>query len=905
MTAIMGFHSNRFTSYPIKPLLFVRMIVMGTLLFAFSTSAHASQPRVIDDNDTVILPKNVHPLARPEFDKGATDASLPMERMILSLRLPDKKNADLKNFIAELHDPASPNFHRWLTPDEFRERFAPGPDDILAVTGWLKSHGFGIDEVAKGGAWINFSGTAANIEGAFHTPIHNYYVGGKLHHANSQDPSIPRALADLVAGIVSLHDFPRKMMHKTDIQNMSASGTLPDFTSGTTHYLAPADFATIYDVNPLYSAGINGNGQSIAIVGRTNPSTASSDWSTFRSTMGLAANPPRIIVNGSNPGDQGVDEDFEADLDVEWSGAVARNSAILFVTSKSTSSTDGVDLSAQYIVNNNLAPIMSTSFGSCEADMGSSEQAFYNNLWFQATLQGITPFVASGDAGAAGCDSGSDTSGSGQAVNGLASTPYNVAVGGTEFSEGTGTYWSTGNGSGYGSALGYIPETAWNESGAVSGGSDLWATGGGVSSIYPKPAWQASPGVPSDGQRDVPDVALTAASHDAYLVALQGGFYAISGTSAASPSFAGLMALVVQNTGQRQGNANTRFYPMANAQYGSGGVAVFHDITSGNNSVPGVTGYSCTTGYDLASGLGSVDATTLVNNWVAPNFSLSVAPLSLSVAQGASGTVGITTTLSGSFNSSIQLSVSGLPAGATASFSPSSIPAPGNGASVMTVTAGTAAAVGTFPLTITATNGSTTNTATVTLTIIQVFTITSSVANGIGGAITPATSAVVSGGSAILTIVPATGYYLSALTDNGTDVTSSITGGSYTISNVTAAHTVVATFTVTTFSIAASVNNGNGTISPANSTVNYGGSITLTISPSAGYNLATLTDNGIDVTSSVSANSYTIANVTANHAIAATFSLGASPVPALGPWGLIAAAGWLGLIIIVKRGYEN
>ncbi|MGD0585352.1 MAG: protease pro-enzyme activation domain-containing protein [Oryzomonas sp.] len=901
MTARMGSHSIRFDHYPIKQLFFGIMFIVETLVLAFATSVHASPLRVVDDNDTVILQKNVPSLARPEFDKGEADAAMPMERMILTLRLPPQKSADLENFLTELHDPASPDFHRWLTPEEFKERFGPSTDDIQAVTDWLTSHGFSIDEVAKGGAWINFSGTAASVERAFHTRIHNYYVNGKLHHANSQDPSIPQAFSDLVAGIVTLHDFPRKMMNN-GIRIAPPPASVPDFTSGTDHYLAPGDFATIYDVNALYGAGIDGTGQSIAIVGRTHP--PSTDWSTFRSTFGLSVNPPQVIVNGNDPGDLGTDEDAEADLDVEWSGAVAKNAAIKFVVSKSTNTTDGVDLSAQYIVSNNLAPVMSTSFGSCEADLGSSENTFYNNLWQQAATQGITSFISSGDAGAAGCNVGGDTSGSGRAVNGLASTPYNVAVGGTQFSEGSGTYWNTSNGTGYASAISYIPEAAWNES-ALDGGSDLWATGGGVSSLYAKPAWQASPGVPADGKRDIPDVSLSAARHDGYLVEIQGGLYYVGGTSASSPSFAGLMALIVQKTGQRQGNANTRFYQLANAQYSAGGVAVFHDTTSGNNSVPGVTGYSAATGYDLATGLGSVDATALINNWV-PDFAVSAAPASLSVDQGTSGTVSIATTIvSGNFNNAVTLSVSGLPAGATATFSPSSIPAPGAGTSVMTITAGASAAVGTFPLTITATGGSTTHTATVNLTIIQVFTITSSVANGTGGTITPAVSTVVSGGSAVLAISPATGYHLSVLTDNGNNVTSNVTGGSYTISNVTAAHTVVATFAVTTFSITASVSSGNGTISPASSTVNYGGNITLTVTPSTGYHLATLTDNGSDVTSSVSSNSYTIANVSANHAIVAAFSQSASPVPALGPWGLMAAAGGLALIIVLKRRYES
>ena len=489
------------------------------------------------------------------------------------------------------------------------------------MSGWLTSHGFVIEEVGKGRSWINFSGSAGDVERAFHTPIHTYVVNGRVHHANARDPEIPRALSDLVEGIVTLHDFPRKMMHSGPMPLAQ-----PDYTSGSTHYLSPGDFAIIYNVNALYGAGINGSAQSIAIVGRTHPS--STNWATFRSTMGLPANPPQVIVNGTDPGDSGAAEDNEADLDVEWSGVVAKNATILFVTSASTGSTDGVDLSAQYIVNNNLAPVMSTSFGSGESALGTSGNRFYKNLWQQAAAQGITSFVSSGDAGAAGCNLGSDSSGSGPAVNGLASTPYNVAVGGTEFNEASGTYWNATNGSGDTSALSYIPEVAWNESCIPSG--CLWSTGGGVSTKYSKPSWQVAPGVPADGKRDVPDVSLSAAIHDAYLVETQGALSAFGGTSASSPSFAGLMALIVQKTGQRQGNANMRLYQLGNAQYGATGAVVFHDTTSGNNSVPGVTGYSSGTGYDLATGLGSVDASALVNNWT-PDFTIAASPSALSV----------------------------------------------------------------------------------------------------------------------------------------------------------------------------------------------------------------------------------------------------------------------------------
>ncbi len=589
---------------------FVGIVVLaGSAMLLPASPSLARSPRVIDNNDTVILRGNVRPLARLEFDRGPADPALQMERMILTLRLTDDKKAELDKFLTELHDPASPNFHHWLAPEEFGARFGPSPEDIDAITGWLVSSGFVVDEVAKGRMWINFSGPVAAVDSAFHTQIHDYYVNGRLHHANDRDPSIPRGLSDLVAGVVSLHDFRLKMM------NSGARQVQPDYTNGSTNFLSPGDFAIIYDLNPLYNAGINGSGQSIAIVGRTHPSTAITDWADFRSTMGLPANAPTIIVNGPDPGDVNSDEDTEADLDVEWSGAVAQNASILFVTSASTGSTDGVDLSAQYIVDNNLAPVMSTSFGECEKSLGTAENSFYNGLWLQAVSEGITSFVSSGDSGAAGCDADTESRATGGlAVNGLASTPYNVAVGGTEFNEGSGTYWNSTNGSGDVSVISYIPEVAWNQSGDVPGGSDLLASGGGASSIYLKPAWQAAPGVPAGSYRWVPDVALSAATHDSYLIVQNGGRYGVGGTSAASPSFAGIMALVIQQRGQRQGNANVQFYQIGNAQYSSGIPVVFHDITSGNNDVPGEShGYSCTKGYDPVTGLGSVDANALVN----------------------------------------------------------------------------------------------------------------------------------------------------------------------------------------------------------------------------------------------------------------------------------------------------
>jgi subtilase family serine protease len=292
------------------------------------------------------------------------------------------------------HNPESPYYHQWLTPEEYGERFGISEDDTAQVVNWLQSHGLRVEEVTAGRRSIVFSGAASQIEAAFHTQVHAYKIGNELHHANAKEPEIPAALAQVVGGVVSLHDFRSETLHN------GARLPSPDFTSGGSHYLAPADFATIYNLVPLYQQAINGNGQSVAIVGRSNIKLA--DVRQFRTFFGLPANDPQIIVNGSDPGIFSSGEETEADLDVEWSGAVAQNATIKFVVSKSTNSSDGVDLSAQYIVNHNLAAVMSTSFGLCEAWLGSSGNAFLNSLWQQAAAQGITVFVSSGDNGAAG-----------------------------------------------------------------------------------------------------------------------------------------------------------------------------------------------------------------------------------------------------------------------------------------------------------------------------------------------------------------------------------------------------------------------------------------------------------------------------------------------------------------------
>jgi pseudomonalisin len=652
----------------------------------------------IDDAQRITLRGNVHPLALTQYDAGRVAPDFPMQHMLLIL-LPDAAQQDsLTQLLEEQDDSASPYYHQWLTPEQYGERFGVSDTDSGQIVGWLEGHGLDVEEVTVGRRSIVFSGAAAQVEEAFHTQIHAYKIGDEVHHANATDPQIPTALLQVVGGVVSLHDFQSEPMHGP-VQKLS-----PEFTSGSSHFLAPADFATIYDLAPLYQQSITGIGQSVAIVARSNIKIA--DVRQFRTYFGLPANDPQIIVNGADPGIWSTDEETEADLDVEWSGAAAPGATIKFVVSKSTNSSDGVDLSAQYIVNHNLAPVMSTSFGQCETSLGFSGNSFLNSLWQQAAAEGITVFVSAGDSGAAGCDSPSaSTATHGRAVNGLCSTPYSVCVGGNELNDDSNPslYWSSSNSSGaQASALNYIPEVAWNESGPDLG---LWAGGGGMSAIYAKPSWQAGTGVPADGKRDVPDVALSAAGHDAYLIYQNGEMEAVGGTSAASPSFAGFMGLVVHHSAARQGNANTTFYRLANNQR-LGGASVFHDITNGNNSVPGQTGFNATVGYDQATGLGSIDASLLLNHWsdssIVPGFQVAASASSLTVTAGSNNTLTLHVTVSGGFNAAVTFTVTGLPGGVAASFSPTTLSAPGSGSSILKVTANSNARAGTYSASVSA-----------------------------------------------------------------------------------------------------------------------------------------------------------------------------------------------------------
>jgi subtilase family serine protease len=454
---------------------------------AQATSVSTRIQQAVDEKHLVSLLGNVHPLARPEFDQGPVADSQPLMRMLLLLQRDPAQEADLAQLLSEQQDRSSPNYHSWLTPQEFGQRFGLADADLQVVTQWLAAHGFTGIRVANSRTVIEFSGNVGSVRSAFRTQIHQYLVGGAEHVANDSDPQIPAALQAVVAGIVSLHNFYKKPMHHLAgaSAGLQATGPTPasgpaftfscfDYITGLTtpcHPVGPYDFATIYNLLPLWNAAspIDGTGQTIAIVGRTNINVQ--DAADFRNIFGMPPNPPQVIVDGADPGLVPGDE-TEADLDVEWSGAVAKNATIKLVASQSTQTTDGVDLSALYIVDNNLASVMSESYGQCEFNMGAAGNQFYSNLWQQAAAQGITVLVSSGDNGSAGCDFELnqglfEPAQFGLQVNGIASSPYDVAVGGTDFNDyfNSANYWNaTSDPITQQSVKAYVPETTWNDS---------------------------------------------------------------------------------------------------------------------------------------------------------------------------------------------------------------------------------------------------------------------------------------------------------------------------------------------------------------------------------------------------------------------------------------------------------
>ena len=634
----------------------------------------------LDHAALAALPGNVSPLARTAYDRGRADADQAVHGVSLHFKLSDTQQQDLDQLLRQQQDPASSSYHAWLSPAQYRGRFGMSQEDLTTVQNWLRTQGFSIEDIAPNANRISFGGSVAQIEAAFHTEMHRYRVAGASRIANAGAPALPAALSAVTLGLRNLSEFRPRARALRLAEKARAATATAHFTSSISgnHYLAPDDFATLYDLQSLYSAGITGAGQKIAVLGQS--AVQSADLSAFRSAAGLGANLPTMVLvphSGSATVQTASGDEAESDLDLQWSGAIARDASISFVYTGS-STNYGVFDALVYAVENDTAPIISLSYGDCEPDYSSADIATLESTLKQASAQGQTVIVASGDSGAADCDYTTDSetvtaASHGLAVDYPASSAYATAVGGTTLSEGSGSYWSGSNDRYNGSVLSYIPETAWNDS---ADGAGLEASGGGKSVLFAKPSWQSGSGVPADGARDLPDIALAASpNHDGYLYCSEGscsngfrdsGNYltVAGGTSFGAPAFAAILALLSQkNGGGVLGTINSRLYALAASSSG-----VFHDITSGDNKVPcssgttgcgsaGTIGYSAAAGYDLVTGLGSIDGFNLADQWVASSSSSSGSGSSSSSSSSSSG--GSSSSSSGSSGSSSSSSSSG------------------------------------------------------------------------------------------------------------------------------------------------------------------------------------------------------------------------------------------------------
>ncbi len=564
----------------------------------------------------------VHPLATKQNDLGRVNPNQVFHRMVLLTERSAAQEADLEQLLQEQQDPSSPQYHQWLTPVEFGQRFGPGTNDMAKITGWLQSQGFTVEPPANGRQFIFFTGSSAQVEAAFQTEMHRYSVNGKKYVANAKPASIPTALAPAVSGVASLNSF-------TQLAPQYHAAATPQIEINNAALTGPADLSAIYDAAPLAKANVLGQGQSIALIEQSN--IVLQDVTDFRKITGLPAATVNMIVNGADPGPVYGDES-EAIADVEYAGALAPDATLNVVVTGTTDFNQGVDLSTAYAVDNDIAPIAALSYGGCETlndTFASTEVELDKVAWEQGAAEGISEFVAAGDYGGDTC--GYLGLSAGYNVNVLGDSPWNVSVGGTEFiMPDANVYFPPPS---Y-TASAYVPESTWNDFDNPEDGRPL-AGGGGVSINFTKPAWQTGPGVPADGARDVPDVSLVAGDDLAYMVCetdaggncAQGDAIGLIGTSLSNQVWAGIQALVNQQNNEvgGAGNPNPTYYRLA-----AGSSSPFHDITVGNTDVPdncdvfvpicypgsGMVGYQTTPGYDLATGLGSVDVNKLVTGWL-------------------------------------------------------------------------------------------------------------------------------------------------------------------------------------------------------------------------------------------------------------------------------------------------
>ncbi len=708
------------------------LALMASPVIAQSPAVRISAAEVSSSQLTV-LQGSKHPLAQAQLDAGRVPADTKLSGVTIFFNRSAKQEAELQALLKAQQTPGSPQFHQWLTPEQFAARFGVADADLEKVQGWLERQGFAVDSINRGRNAIHFSGRVNSVEQAFATEMHYYNVGGVKHMAPSTALSVPTAIAPMVSGVLDLNDFKPLPMHirgrnANAKHEYSFCGDSSCTTGNQGVFFAPGDIKIVYDINPLITAGNTGAGHTIAVMGQSQIATA--DITNFQDAAGLTEKLPTItLVPNSGASTVYSGDEGESDLDLEWSGAIATGATINFVYTGSTS-LNGVFDSFQYAVDQSIGDIISISYGACETELTQAEFNSYEMLGEQAVGQGQTIVAASGDQGSTACSGYSNLTTAQQealAVNYPASSVYATGVGGTEISPGNdvvGTYWASANttsGISLTTALSYIPEIAWNDDSSQYG---LSASGGGVSTLAARPAWQTGvTGITSGNYRLVPDIALySSPNYPGYLYCTSdesdwgtqqlgscgnsefydpNSFYftVAGGTSFATPIFAGMVALLSEAKGYTtgQGLVNTELYSLAanSATYST----AFHDVTSGNNNCTAGSGYcsgsnvgfSAGTGYDLVTGLGSVDLNNLATAWTT----------------SSTTTVGTTTTITPSntaplVNTSDTFTISvSANSGSTVPSGMVAVSIDGGASTNYTLTAGSAAATASFSYTFT------------------------------------------------------------------------------------------------------------------------------------------------------------------------------------------------------------
>ena len=646
----------------------LRLFVASTSLLSASALAAAPPSRiaVIGRSADTPLAHSVSSRALQAIDLGPAPANQQLAAITLHFSRSQAQQAALDQLLVNQQTPGSPQYRKWLTPLQFKAQFGMSDADIAKVSAWMTAQGFTVKTTSLTNTYLVASGTVAQAEKAFSVSMRSVSLNGEQHITNLSDPQLPAAVANVVTGITGLSNIlpkARIVLHK---------GLAPKYTAADgSHFISPADYNTIYDLAPLKASAINGTGVTIAVMGQTAISLA--DVAAFRTAAGLSANAPQLSYNPTTLGVSDSGDLGEAQLDVEWAGAIAPNATIQYIATTTDNMEGGAFGSLLSAIGNTaeVAKIISISYGACEPEFSQSDIYAYDQYFQEGNAQGQTLIAPGGDSGATDCEIQEAAAADGLAVDFPGSSPHATSIGGTMFSEATGSYWNASNGTGGSSALSYIPETVWNEYASFG---VLASGGGGRSIFFTKPSWQSGTGVPADAVRDVPDIALDAgANHDGFLICVSGSctngfadatgnYQVVGGTSVGVPSFAGILALVEQKIAQTGGlgNINPTLYGLAATSASS----VYHDIVAGTNaSVCAVgspdcssstllAGYSAAPGYDLASGWGSVDGNNLANQWAAavPTPSLlttgvnpSITSVGLASGAASCGTTGVVT----------------------------------------------------------------------------------------------------------------------------------------------------------------------------------------------------------------------------------------------------------------------